>query len=85
MSFSFFDCHRLIIYKCQRIPKGQTKMDNPEKLATQGTQDKEKQSKNTTQYELNITLHKETQTTSIRRKPSYKQLQAKTNLLSCIE
>ena len=24
-------------------------MDNPEKLATQGTQDKEKQSKNTTQ------------------------------------
>ena len=45
MSFSFFDCHRLIIYKCQRIPKGQTKMDNPEKLATQGTQDKEKKAK----------------------------------------
>ena len=22
--------------KCQRIPKGQSKMDNPEKLATQG-------------------------------------------------
>jgi hypothetical protein len=60
-------------------------MDNPEKLATQGTQDKKKQSKNTTQYELNTTVHKETQTTSIRRKSSYKQLQAKTNLLSCIE
>ena len=25
-------------------------MNNPEKLATQGTQDEEKQSKNTTQY-----------------------------------
>ena len=55
MSFSFFDGHRLIIYKCQRIPKGQTKMDNPEKQATHGTQDKEKQSKNTTQYEHHYT------------------------------
>ena len=27
--------------KCQRIPKGQSKKDNPEKLATQGTQDTE--------------------------------------------
>ena len=27
-------------------------MDNPEKLATQGTQDEEKQNKNTTQYVL---------------------------------
>ena len=26
-------------------------MDNPEKLATQGTQDEDKQNKNTTQYE----------------------------------
>ena len=33
-------------------------MDNPEKLATQGTQDKEKQCKNTTQYVLNNTMHK---------------------------
>ena len=55
MSFSFFDCHRLIIYKCQRIPKGQTKMDNPDKLATHGTQDKKKQRKNTTQYEHHYT------------------------------
>ena len=29
--------------KRQRIAKGQYKMDNPEKLATQGTQDDEKQ------------------------------------------
>ena len=55
MSFSFFNGRRLIIYKCQRIPKGQTKMDNPDKLATHGTQDKEKQSKNTTQYEHHYT------------------------------
>ena len=31
-------------------------MDNPEKLATQGTQDEEKQNKNTTQYVLDTTL-----------------------------
>ena len=29
-------------------------MDNPEKLATYGTQDEEKQNKNTTQYVLYI-------------------------------
>ena len=34
----------------QRIPKGKSKMDSPEKLATQGTQDEEKQNKNITQY-----------------------------------
>jgi len=32
------------------MPKGQSKMDNPEKLAAYGTQDDEKQNKNTTQY-----------------------------------
>jgi hypothetical protein len=31
-------------------------MDNPEKLATQGTQDEEKQNKNTTQYVLDTTI-----------------------------
>ena len=36
-------------------------MDNPEKLATQGTQDKEKQSKNTTEYVLDTTVCKQTQ------------------------
>ena len=38
-------------------------MDNPEKLATQGTQDEDKQSKNTTQYVLDTTLYKQTQIT----------------------
>jgi hypothetical protein len=33
-------------------------MDNPEKLATQGTQDDEKQNKNTTQYVLDSTMCK---------------------------
>jgi len=32
----------------QRIPKGQSKMDNPEKLATYGTQEEEKKNKNNT-------------------------------------
>ena len=31
--------------KCQRIPKGQSKLDNPENLATQGTQDKQNKTK----------------------------------------
>ena len=38
-------------------------MDNPEKLATQGAQDDEKQSKNTTQYMFDITMRKQTQIT----------------------
>jgi hypothetical protein len=38
-------------------------MDNPEKLATEGTQDEEKQHKNTTQHQLDTTTRKETQTT----------------------
>ena len=33
-------------------------MGNPEKLATQCTQDKEKQNKNTTQYVLDTIIHK---------------------------
>ena len=36
-------------------------MDAPEKLATQVTQDEEKQSKNTTQYVLDTTFRKQTQ------------------------
>ena len=39
------------------------KMDNPEKLAIHVTQDEEKQNKNTTQYELDTTIHKQTQIT----------------------
>ena len=38
-------------------------MDNPEKLATLGTQDKETQNKNTTQYVLDTTIRKQTQIT----------------------
>jgi len=33
-------------------------MDNPVKLATQGTQDEENQNKNTTQYVLDTTMGK---------------------------
>jgi hypothetical protein len=47
----------------KRISKGQSKMDNPEKLAAQGTQDEDKQSKNTTQYVLATTIDKQTQIT----------------------
>jgi len=38
-------------------------MENPEKLATLGTQDEEKQYKNTTQYMLDTTIRKQTQIT----------------------
>jgi hypothetical protein len=34
-------------------------MDNPEKLATQGTQDEDKQNKNTTQYVFDTTIRKQ--------------------------
>jgi hypothetical protein len=36
-------------------------MDNPDKLATYGTQDEDKQTKNTTQYVFETTIHKQTQ------------------------
>ena len=39
------------------------KKDNPEKLTTWGTQDEEKQKINTTQYVLDTTIRKQTQTT----------------------
>jgi hypothetical protein len=38
-------------------------MDNPDKLATYGTQDEEKQNKNTTQYVFDTTMRKQTQIT----------------------
>ena len=38
-------------------------MDNPEELATQGTQDEDKQNKNTTQYVLDTTVCKQKQMT----------------------
>ena len=37
-----------LLNKRQIIPKGQSKMNTPEKMRTQGTQDEEKQNKNTT-------------------------------------
>ena len=45
-----------VVYKRQRIPKGQSKHGNPERLSTQGTQ-----AKNTTQYVLDTTMRKQTQ------------------------
>ena len=36
--------------------EGAIKNDNPEKLETEGTQDDNKQHKNTTQYELDTTI-----------------------------
>jgi hypothetical protein len=44
----------LITNKRQRIPQVQSKMDNPEKLATSSTQDKTNKAK-TTQYALETT------------------------------
>ena len=41
------------VYKRQRIAKGQSKMDNPEKLATQGTQDGEKKTQANKQAKTN--------------------------------
>ena len=68
MSYMYFiKCRKYftlnLINKRQRILKGQTRMDNPEKLEKQGTQDTEKQNKNMTQYVLDSTTHKQTQIT----------------------
>ena len=54
------------VNKRQRIPKGQSKMDNPEKPATQGTQGEDKQYKNKTLYLLDTTVRKQTHITKIR-------------------
>ena len=40
-------------------------MDNPDKLATQGTQDEDSNNKYTPQYVLSTTIHKQTQTTGL--------------------
>ena len=47
----------------RRIPKGQSKMDNPEKLATQATQDEEKN--NRTQYVLDTAISKSINTNNV--------------------
>ena len=51
----------MLVTKRQRTPKGQSKMDNPEKVttySTQCTQHEEKQTKNTTLYLLYTTTRK---------------------------
>ena len=50
----------MIVNKHWRISKGQSKMNNPEKLATYGTQDEDQHNKNTTQYVLDTTIRKQT-------------------------
>ena len=69
--------------KCWRIPEGQSKKNNPEKPATQGTEDEEK-------HKATCVGHHHTQTntskanklvsdtTTPRHSSSYKQLEAKT-------
>ena len=59
-------------------------MDNQEKLAAQGTQDEEKQIKNLTQYVLDTTTRKQTQTTQARHAPYYKPLGVNKNRTSCL-
>ena len=54
LSFDLFLYMSYLSYTRQRIPKVQLNIDNPEKLATQGTQDEDKQNNNTTQYVLDI-------------------------------
>ena len=40
-------------------------MDNPKKLATCGTQDEDKQNKNTTQYVLDTAIREQTNTNNV--------------------
>jgi len=52
-------------------------MDNQKSTIQRTGNKEEKQNKNTTQYVLDITIHKQTQITyMIRHEPSYKQLEA---------
>ena len=53
-------------YKRKRIPKGQSKMDNLEKLVTYVTQDEEKQHKNIPHYMLDTIMRKQTQNNIIK-------------------
>ena len=46
----------MILIKVREYRRCNKEKDNPEKLATKGTQDEEKQSKNTTQYVLDTTI-----------------------------
>ena len=69
-------------------PKGQSRMDNPEKLAILGTQytkRRQTKQKNTTLHVLDTTMRKlNTKLNTIRHYPSYKQLEVKTNPTSLL-
>ena len=58
-----------------------SRMENPEKPPPLGTQDEDKTK---TQYVLDTAIPKQTQITSIRDEPFYKQLESKTNRTSNI-
>ena len=58
---SFIFPPTLVFYKRQRIPKGQSIMDNSDQMTTQATQKQTKQK----QYVLNTTLCKQTQITML--------------------
>ena len=51
------------------------KNDNPEKLATWGKQDKDKQNKTTTQYVFDTTIRIQTEIAQIPHASPYKQLE----------
>ena len=57
-------------------------MHNPEKMAALGTQDEEKQNKNTTQYVLDPTERTETQIMQTRHESSHRQSETKKNRTS---
>ena len=52
---------KYIIDKTLETTERQSKLDNPEKLVTQGIQHDKVQSKTTKQYVLDTTIHKERQ------------------------
>jgi hypothetical protein len=62
--------------KHKRTPKGQFKMDNPEKRATYGTKTKKKQNKYTTQHVSNTenTQHSMCRTPKIHKQTQIKQI-----------
>ena len=60
-------------------------MNNPERLATLGTQNtRRRESKNTTQYVLDTAVRKQKRLTQIEHGPSKKQLEIKTNRKSFV-
>jgi hypothetical protein len=74
--------------KRHRKPKGQSRMDNPEKLAILGTQNtgrrQTKQRKHNTSCVGHHYAQTNTKLNTIRHYPSYKQLEVKTNPTSLL-